>query len=146
MRHIARGQVMTRSLRRHGLACVLACAAGLWAFAAIPVEAAEPAAKTNERLFELSITGGSLPQAQRLIRVTKGERVRWHITSDVDGQLHAHAYHLEAKMVAGQPAELAFVAFATGRFRIEWHPTGGKSDKDGAHHAPPLATLEVHPE
>ena len=125
---------MTCSLRRHGLAWVLLIAAGL-------VQAAEP----SERLFELSITGGSLPEAQRLIRVTKGERVRWRITSDAAGQLHAHAYHLEARLLAGQPAELAFVAFATGRFRIEWHPTAGKSDTDKGHHAPPLATLEVYP-
>lgn len=119
---------------------MLFCAAALCAAA----HAAEPAAET--RLFELSIVGGSLPQAQRLMRVKKGDRIRWRISSDAPGALHAHAYHLEARLVPGQPVELAFVAFATGRFRIEWHPTDGKAAGDKGHHAPPLATLEVHPQ
>ena len=45
----------------------------------------------------------------------------------------------------GTPAEISFKAHATGRFRIEWHAVADKNAKAGAHHAPPLAILEVRP-
>jgi hypothetical protein len=125
-------------VRQRVVAWGLACAAGLAVF---PVWAADP----PERVFDLRITSGALPAQQRVIRVTKGERVIWRITSDAPGQVHVHAYRLEAHVLAGQPAELAFKAFATGRYRVEWHPVAGNPATPDAHHAPPLATLEVRP-
>jgi hypothetical protein len=134
----ARSKSVARLMCGRVVARILACAVG---FSGLSVWAAEP----PEKVFELRIVGGSLPTEQRVILVTKGERVRWRITSDAPGQLHAHAYHLEANVVPGEPSELVFKAFATGRFRIEWHPASAKPALPGAHHAPPLATLEVHP-
>jgi hypothetical protein len=120
------------------LLCTLACAAGLGA-------AFVRAADAPERVLDLRIIAGVLPAEQRVIRVSKGERVRWRLSSDAPGEVHIHAYHLEVTVPAGQPADLAFKAFATGRYRVEWHPVAGKPAVPGAHHAPPLATLEVHP-
>jgi hypothetical protein len=45
----------------------------------------------------------------------------------------------------GAPVEISFKAFATGRYRIAWHPASTESGPPGAHNAPPLATLEVRP-
>jgi len=102
--------------------------------------AIEPAEKT----FELVIAGGSVPKEQRLIRVEKGTPLKLRIRSDTAGSLHLHAYKLEARIVPDTPAELAFTARATGRFRFEWHADTAKA-KTGDHHGPPLATLEVRP-
>ena len=102
--------------------------------------AAEPA----EKSFELAITGGQVAKEQRLIRVDKGTPVKLRVSSDAAGSLHLHAYKLEAHLVPGTPAELAFNARATGRFRFEWHSDNAKA-KSGDHHGPPLATLEVRP-
>jgi hypothetical protein len=129
---------VARPILTRAVLTALACAAALSAFT---VRAADP----PEKVFDLRIAGGSLPVAQRVIRVTRGERVRWRISSDAPGELHVHAYHLEVNVLAGQPAELAFRAFATGRYRVEWHPVAGTPVTPGAHHAPPLAMFEVHP-
>lgn len=120
----------------------------LWgAFIAWPAHAAE-------RTFDLTVVNGVLPAAQRSMRVEKGDLVRWRIVSDGPGDLHLHAYRIEAKVIAGVPAEVAFTAHATGRFRIEWHAVvdkaadktaSGTAPRASAHHHAPLATLEVRP-
>ena len=128
------------SLPRHRVvACLLVCTAGV---GAVAVRAAEP----PEQVIDLRIVGGSLPATQRVIRVSKGDSVHWRITSDTPGELHVHAYHLETRVVPGKASELAFKAFATGRYRVEWHPANGQPAAPGAQHAAPLATLEVHPQ
>jgi heme/copper-type cytochrome/quinol oxidase subunit 2 len=102
--------------------------------------AVEPPAKT----FDLAVVNGQVAKEQRLIRVDKGTPVKLRISSDAPGSLHLHAYKLEAHVAPGTPAELAFNARATGRFRFEWHPDNAAA-KSGDHHGPPLATLEVMP-
>jgi hypothetical protein len=129
---------MSKPRRKRVVTWVLACAAGL---ADCAVWAADP----PEKVFDLRITSGALPAQQRVIRVTQGDRVIWRITSDAPGRVHVHAYRLETNVLAGQPAELAFQAFATGRYRVEWHPVAANPATPDAHHAPPLATLEVRP-
>lgn len=115
------------------LALALALQAG-----AFPVAAAD-------QVFELQLSGGKLPAAQRMLRVSQGDQVTLRIRSDEAGQLHLHAYHVEAKLTAQQMSEVSFSAYATGRFRLQWHaaaePTSGKT----GHHAEPLATLDVMP-
>ena len=110
------------------------------AAAAASVHAADPTEKT----FNLALTRGVLPVEQRVMRVSKGEAVRLRVISDAPGELHLHGYRLDAKLAPGKPAELAFTAYATGRYRIEWH-RAGKSAEPGGHHGPALATLEVRP-
>ena len=103
-------------------------------------QAAEPLAQS----FELVIAGGQVAKEQRLIRVDKGAAVKLRVSSDAAGSLHLHAYKLEVHLAPGAPAELAFTARATGRFRFEWHADNAGA-KSGDHHGPPLATLEVRP-
>jgi pullulanase/glycogen debranching enzyme len=102
-----------------------------------------------ELRLDLSIINGALPAEQRLIKVQKGQQLRWRINSNQAGEVHLHAYRLHATVKPGQVAELAFTAHATGKFRLEWHGAQDKvSPKDAApghHHAPALATLEVRP-
>ena len=110
------------------------------AFAAPAVAADAP-----EKVFDLSITAGSVPAAQRTLRAQKDQLVRWRVTSDVPGELHLHAYRINASVIPGSPAEIAFKAFATGRFRVEWHPAPLKPAGAAGHHAAPLVTFEVRP-
>ena len=103
------------------------------------------AQEKTEPSLTLAITDGILPKAQRLIQVHKGDKLRWRISSNTAGALHLHAYRLSVQLQAGQTTELAFEAFATGRFRLEWHGAQDKGTAAAGHHAPPLAILEVLP-
>jgi hypothetical protein len=102
------------------------------------------AADAMEKTFELAIVRGAVTAGQRVLRVEKSDAVRLHVTSDAPGELHLHGYRIEARVAPGTPAELVFKAYATGRYPFEWHGAGATT-KPGAHHAPPLAALEVRP-
>ena len=114
-------------------------------FIAALVTADVAAADPPEKLFTLTISRGVVPDAQRVLRVDKGDAVRIRLTSDAAGEIHLHGYRLEAKLVPGQPTELVFKAYATGRYRIEWHGAGDTGAAGGGHHSAPLARLEVRP-
>lgn len=101
-------------------------------------------AESPVRILDLTIPSGPGPAQTRVLRVNKDDLVQVRVTSEAAGEIHLHAYRLEAKITPGAPAELNFRARSTGRFRIEWHPAGGTAKK-GDHHGPPLATLEVRP-
>ncbi len=113
---------------------------------AAAVAASALAANPPEKTFDLALAlaRGVAPAEQRVMRVSKGDAVRLRLTSDSAGDIHLHGYRLEAKLAPGQPAELAFTAYATGRYRLEWHGAGDDA-KTGQHHGPALATLEVRP-
>ena len=102
------------------------------------------AADSPGRTFDLTITRGELAVEQRVLRVNKGDTVRLRLTSDAPGEIHLHGYRLATKLKPGVPGELVFKAYATGRYRLEWHPAGETSES-GGRHGPPRATLEVRP-
>jgi hypothetical protein len=111
---------------------------------AAAVAASALAADPPEKTFDLALARGVAPAEQRVMRVSKGDAVRLRLTSDAAGDIHLHGYRLETKLAPGRPAELAFTAYATGRYRLEWHGAGDDA-KTGRHHGPALATLEVRP-
>ena len=102
------------------------------------------AADAPEKSFNLTIVRGAVSAEQRVLKVEKGDAVRMRVTSDTPGELHLHGYRLAAQLTPGTPAALAFTAYATGRYPFEWHGAGAAA-KPGAHHAPPLAAIEVRP-
>src|SRR5438045_298605 len=103
------------------------------------------AADAPPKSFELNIVRGAVAAPQRLLKVEKGDALKLKITSDAPGELHLHGYRLAATLAAGQPAELAFTAHATGRYPFEWHPAGNAPAASAHRRGPPLATLEVQP-
>lgn len=111
--------------------------------AGVPVLA--PAQPHAELTRTLRIVDGALTPDQRLIKVYRGDRLRWRVISNAAGALHLHAYRLSLQLLAGQAQELAFTAFASGRFRVEWHAAGQPGHAAATHHAPALAMLEVQP-
>jgi hypothetical protein len=106
--------------------------------------AAAFAADSAQKTFSLTISQGTLPAQQRVLRVEKDDMVQMRVASDAPGELHLHGYRLEMKISPGTASEVSFKAHATGRYRIEWHPAG-EAAKKGDRHGPPLATLEVQP-
>jgi FtsP/CotA-like multicopper oxidase with cupredoxin domain len=94
----------------------------------------------SEQTFELTVEHGSLPEAMRTIRVHEGDVVRLHWRADRPLTLHLHGYDIEWRVLPGQPAESSFTAYATGRFDIEIHGSGGREQRNA-----PLAVLEVYP-
>jgi hypothetical protein len=116
---------------------------GGWAIWAASVGLA--LAQVNERRFDLQISQGKLPAPQRLIRVTQGESARLNVLSDAPGELHLHAYRLQTQVHAGQVVEWRFLAHASGRYRLEWHPGEVQQPVHGGHHGPALAVIEVYP-
>jgi len=96
-----------------------------------------------EKEFELNIQNGKVSKGSYLMKVQKGDQIRWKVLSDVDGELHIHAYHVDQIIKAQKPTLYSFIATATGRYRVEWHPESERGK--GIHHSEPLALLEVYP-
>lgn len=101
-----------------------------------------PAAPAGElRHFEIAVRGGSVPEGQRVLRVSQGDHVEMVWTADGPAHLHLHGYDIEFEVVPGIPAEVDFDAHATGRFPVEIHDRGGDRHGHGA-----LLYVEVYPD
>jgi FtsP/CotA-like multicopper oxidase with cupredoxin domain len=94
----------------------------------------------SEQTFTLTVEHGSLPEAMRTIRVHEGDVVRLRWRADRPLTLHLHGYDIEWQVQPGRLAESSFTAYATGRFNIEIHASGGRAHQDA-----PVAVLEVYP-
>jgi predicted ester cyclase len=90
------------------------------------------------RIFEIALQGGKIVDAETTIKVTEGDKVELHWSSDGKIELHLHGYDIEIEIEAGDTGIMTFEAYATGRFPIVAHG-------HGASHAP-FAYLEVHPD
>src|SRR5258708_36880438 len=108
--------------RRSLLPCVLALA----------LLAGEDAARAAELAFDIKVEQGRAGEAMRLIRVKQGDIVKLRWTTDRPMLLHLHGYDIEKRIAPGVPAELAFTAYATGRFPIHVHALGGGQPQTAA--------------
>lgn len=97
----------------------------------------------EDRLFNINIKDGKIPATERVMRVKKGDSVTWKVRSDAQGELHIHAYQIDLTIKPGLEKRHTFNAFATGRFRVEWHPESERGR--GIHHQESLALFEVFP-
>jgi hypothetical protein len=97
-----------------------------------------------ELTFDIAIERGSVPDTMRLMRVHEGDAVKLRWTSDRPVILHLHGYDIEQRVAAGAVSEMAFAAYATGRFPIEIHGAGAGAGGQ-AHRDAPLAVIEVYP-
>ena len=103
--------------------------------------AGAPAAEVN---YDIEIEHGRVPDTMRLIRVNEGDVVKLRWTSDQPIVLHLHGYDIEKRVAPGTITELAFTAYATGRFPIHVHAQGASAGGH-THEDAPLATIEVYP-
>ena len=56
------------------------------------------------------------------IKVKQGDLVTFKIQVEEPGEFHLHTYDIEKHIEPGETAGFFFVADATGRFRITFHP------------------------
>jgi len=97
-----------------------------------------------ELTFDIKIERGRVPDTMRRIRVNEGDVVKLRWTSDQPIVLHLHGYDIEKRIPPGVIIELAFTAYATGRFPIHVHAQGAGAGGN-AHEDAPLAIIEVYP-
>jgi hypothetical protein len=114
-----------------------------WALALALITAGAPAVAA-ELTFDIKIDHGRVPDTMRLIRVNEGDVVKLRWTSDQPIVLHLHGYDIEKRVAPDAVTELAFTAYATGRFPIHVHAQGAGASGH-AHEDAPLATIEVYP-
>jgi hypothetical protein len=96
-----------------------------------------------ELSFDIRIEQGRVPDTMRLMRVHEGDIVTMRWTSDRPVILHLHGYDIEKRVAVDVVTELAFRAYATGRFPIEIHAQGAAGG--AAHEDAPLAIIEIYP-
>ena len=97
-----------------------------------------------ELTFDLKVTHGRVPDAMRLIRVKQGDVVRLRWGTDQPVTLHLHGYDIEKHVDPGTTIDLAFTAYATGRFPVHVHAQGARPDGH-THEGEPLVIIEVYP-
>jgi hypothetical protein len=114
-----------------------------WALALALITAGAPAVAA-ELTFDIKIDHGRVPDTMRLIRVNEGDVVKLRWTSDQPIVLHLHGYDIEKRVAPDAVTELAFTAYASGRFPIHVHAQGAGASGP-AHEDAPLATIEVYP-
>lgn len=100
-----------------------------------------PAHAAGTRTVDIEIRQGKVA-GERSVRVSRGEVVILRWSSDQPLELHLHGYDVTTTVSPGKPAEMKFVARATGRFPVEKH---GKAGAGGHGHAP-LFHIEVYPD
>ena len=115
-----------------------------WVWVLLLIVAVSTIAAAAELTFDIRIEHGRVPDEMRLMRVHEGDVVKLRWTSDQPLILHLHGYDIEKRVAAGAVTELAFTAYATGRFPIHLHAPGADAGSH-AHEGAPLAIIEVYP-
>ena len=114
-----------------------------WALSLSLITSGAPALAA-ELTFDIKIERGRVPDTMRRIRVNEGDVVKLRFESDQPIVLHLHGYDVEERVAVDAITELAFTAYATGRFPIHDH-TQGAGSGGHTHEDAPLATIEVYP-
>jgi len=95
----------------------------------IAILAAAACNGSDPEAFDVAVVIESGSMDPRTIKVKQGDMVTLKILADDAGKFHLHTYDVEADIPADQETDFHFVAEATGRFKITYHPKAG----DGEH-------------
>jgi len=116
-----------------------------------PLNAAITPSTTSPPL-KLLIPSATQGLPTTVFKVSQNSMVNLEVSTESAGELHIHAYRLSLSLKEGEKKTLSFLAKASGKFNIEWHPKVAQTSKDAnssvkPHHAhsSPLASLEVLP-
>ena len=102
---------------------LLALVASLAALAACGGDS-EPETRT----FDLEISDAGLNLDRMDMDVKQGDTVTLRIDTDEHGTFHLHGYDIEREVGPDDTATMEFLANATGKFDITFHP-GGESEE-----------------
>ena len=86
--------------------------------------------------IDLQILDGTVTLDNKTVRVTQGDIVELHWSSDQSYSLHLHGYDIKIDVTLGSVAIMRLDAKATGRFPVETHGSNGHNT---------LIYLEVYP-
>lgn len=75
----------------------------------------------------IRLEGGEPVGGVQEVEATSGERVRFRVLSDTEGEVHVHGYDDEKEVSAGGKVEFDFPATLEGGFEIELHHGAGES-------------------
>ncbi|MGH3338709.1 MAG: cupredoxin domain-containing protein [Propionibacteriaceae bacterium] len=70
---------------------------------------------------DVVVANGRVTPNAKNVRVSRGDRVRFTINSDVDESIHIHGYDITAEARPGKPGAVTFVADQSGVFEVETH-------------------------
>ncbi len=91
---------------------------------------------TDPEEVEISVSLRDKQMTPDTVRVSQHDTVTLKVDSDAPGSLHLHGYDIEQEVTPGAVADFIFVADATGRYRIAFHPAAsGGSHAGGSHDA-----------
>ena len=82
---------------------------------------------------EISVSLQDKQLTPETVRVGQDDTVTLKIESDAPGSLHLHGYDLEREVGPGTVSDFVFVANATGRYRIAFHPAAPGGHGGGSH-------------
>ena len=77
---------------------------------------------------EIAVSVADGKMTPKTINVKQGDTVTLKIKGDVPGEFHLHTYDVETDIGESGPVDMAFVARATGRFRITFHEEAGEEE------------------
>ena len=89
---------------------------------------------SDPEVLDLPITIKSGVMEPETIQVKQGDMVTLKILADEGGEFHLHTYDIESAIPADRETDFYFVAAATGRFKITYHPMSADKHGKGMHH------------
>lgn len=86
----------------------------------------EASAPADPVTIDITIADGKVTPSGERVNVTQGQTVIFHVTSDVDDEVHAHTAGdgLEIETKAGKTVTAELVASDVGSFEVESHADG----------------------
>jgi hypothetical protein len=75
----------------------------------------------------ISVKGGEPVRGVEELDFKTGERVRFRVTSDIEGEVHVHGYEIEKPITAGGSVNFDFQADLEGGYEVELHHGGGET-------------------
>ena len=104
------------------------------AAAVITIILAVACSSSDPEALDLPITIKSGLMEPETIKVKQGDMVTLKILADEGGEFHLHTYDIESAIPADQETAFYFVAEATGRFKITYHPMADDKHGSSMHH------------
>jgi hypothetical protein len=71
------------------------------------------------KLIQVRVAGGKVETAERRVTVSRGDRVRVQVDSDVADEVHVHGFDLSRQVGPGTPATVEFTADLPGVWEVE---------------------------
>lgn len=71
------------------------------------------------KLIQVRVAGGKVETAERRVTVSRGDRVRVQVSSDVADEVHVHGFDLSKQVGPGAPATVEFTANLPGVWEVE---------------------------